>query len=1353
MSKRLNLSIALGVFLIGLFSANVSQAQYTNAYWDVNGTIAGQGGTGTNNSSAVFWTTNNANATANTGGPTGGGLFALANTNAGVTNNGSGGYNINFGGTAGTVTQGGSFQYASVNFLTSGYIWSIDATGTNNRTITTTNGVNLNGNVLTLANGPRGLNSFTFSGANGINGSSGANLTLRNLVADSASNSFGVYLSGGTISSNIGINVDIGTGSKIFLGSQSSSGATINANIANNSASGVALNITNSGANAVTLNGVISGANGLVLDSANAAGRIQITGLTNSFGGGISLGSGALYFNNFGVAGQNSSLGTNGTVSMTGSGTLRWNGSTNEVSDKTISLTGATGNYALLADGATNRSLTLNGNINSVAAGSKTFTFAGYSTNTLTLNGVINENGGVNSVVIGATSSGTVVLGNNNNSFSGAITVTNATSGQSTYLSTANIGNAGQNSALGQNGTINIGSGSSGALTGLKYTGTGETSDKVINLAGTTGGAILDQSGTGNLKFTSALTATGVGAKTITLTGSTGGTGELAGAISNQGANAISLTKSGTGTWTLSGNNSYTGNTTINGGTLATGANEVLSDNNTVTVGSGATFKLGGNETVASVAGAGTADLQSYKLTYGGTGTTAHSALAIGTGGLVKDGSGILRLGQSNSTYSGGFTLNSGTARYEANGVVTNGVVTSGVFGTGTLTITGGTLMGGGAGGLYVTRMLVNSNFTVNSGSYSNSSDNGRTSFAGVMDLAGDTRTISLGRWTNAASVLASGWESFRFQSNNLLPATITNGTVRFVREGLGSSSDYAAVNFNAGMVIARGVGITIGTNVITTLASNDPWGTNSTPNFTVEQGGIFNLSTDNGARSVTVRTLGGEGLVTSLGATNALSTLTIGTQAGDSATFSGRIVDGSSLNSTLGTVANNLGIALTKTGSGTQILSGSNSYSGLTTVRDSGSLLKLMSTDALSAKTSISGDNSLAAAGTIDFGAGGSYTANSYGTLSTSGNNMYFTNSSGSAVTLTFTNANNYITASGSGGRTLTASSSNLNLDFDGNIEIGSNATNTTTFRGAGSFNVDGNLLDTGANGLRTLQKDGEGTLALRGSDNNYRGSTLVNSGKLDLYGSVTVSTNITVSVDGTVSPASTTRTATATLDVKSGATLLNNSTTTVYSGGNLIVNGTAGAVVLESNGLLGGSGAVGNVELKSGSLLTPGNSPGTLTAASSSWAAGSTYEWEINNATGTAGTNWDLFSVVGALDLSALSSTAQMNLVLESLSIANFSTTSSYTWVIAQAGSFIGTGLADGTNVTELFNINATAFNGGLAADLPNGGFKVEVGTDANNLRTLNLMAIPEPSTGSMLGLGLAGLVATRLLRRKTS
>jgi hypothetical protein len=190
-----------------------------------------------------------------------------------------------------------------------------------------------------------------------------------------------------------------------------------------------------------------------------------------------------------------------------------------------------------------------------------------------------------------------------------------------------------------------------------------------------------------------------------------------------------------------------------------------------------------------------------------------------------------------------------------------------------------------------------------------------------------------------------------------------------------------------------------------------------------------------------------------------------------------------------------------------------------------------------------------------------------------------------------------------------------------------------------------------------------------------------------------------------------------------------------------------------VEANGLLGGSGTNnGVVRLKSGSFLTPGNSPGLLTASEAIWEAGSTYNWEIDQASGgTAGLNWDVFSVVNALDLSALSSSAQMNLVLNSLpSVDDFFTDREYSWVIAQAGSFIGTGLDNGTNVTDLFNINAAEFNNG---DLPNGGFKVEVGTDANNLRTLNLMTIPEPSTGSMLGLGFAGLVVTRLLRRKIS
>jgi len=229
----------------------------------------------------------------------------------------------------------------------------------------------------------------------------------------------------------------------------------------------------------------------------------------------------------------------------------------------------------------------------------------------------------------------------------------------------------------------------------------------------------------------------------------------------------------------------------------------------------------------------------------------------------------------------------------------------------------------------------------------------------------------------------------------------------------------------------------------------------------------------------------------------------------------------------------------------------------------------------------------------------------------------------------------------------------------------------------------------------------------------------------------------------------------------IKTNANTLTLGGANTYAGGTtvnqgaLVVNGSVGAVTVNTGGSLGGSGTVGAVTLNSGGALNPGNSPGTLTAASAVVLGGSTYNWQITSLAGTAGTNWDLFSVTGLLNMSGVTSGSKWNLVVTGDSgFAGWTDTSSYSYVFAQAASVSGFSASAGTDITSLFNITTSG-----VASLPNssytanGDFKVVVQTTAEGLTTLNLMAVPEPSTGALLAFGFGGLLVTRLLRRKQS
>ena len=311
------------------------------------------------------------------------------------------------------------------------------------------------------------------------------------------------------------------------------------------------------------------GASGVLETSANfsrslgtGAGQVQFSSITGNFyGGGFSA---------VGTAGSNPV-----TVSLGGSSTptaltIGSGGFFNTVSGQgttpVLYLQDSNANNVLtFANSINNNNKTLEVNTSPLSAAASTEAI---------MSGILSGTGGFAKQSINGSKGLLVLTGNN--------TYTGITSIQDGPLSVSSLNHiaagslGGSNtpaasSSLGApttaaNGTIYVGS---TTLTGtLVYTGTGETTDRVINMAGTTGGATIDQSGSGALVFSSALTAGGVGAKTLTLQGSTAGTGQLSGAIVDSSGGATSVLKQGTGTWTLSGANTYTGTTAVNGGAL-----------------------------------------------------------------------------------------------------------------------------------------------------------------------------------------------------------------------------------------------------------------------------------------------------------------------------------------------------------------------------------------------------------------------------------------------------------------------------------------------------------------------------------------------------------------------------------------------------------------------------------------------------------------------------------------------------------------------------------------------------------------------------------------------------------------
>ncbi|MCB1228571.1 MAG: autotransporter-associated beta strand repeat-containing protein, partial [Verrucomicrobiales bacterium] len=186
-----------------------------------------------------------------------------------------------------------------------------------------------------------------------------------------------------------------------------------------------------------------------------------------------------------------------------------------------------------------------------------------------TINGNIIASSAAYDHILTKTGTGTLTLLGTASTLDGAVNVNGGTVAINDWRAITNNTSA-----------VNIGTGGTSAtlaVVGNNVNQTNLTTSKVINLAGTTGGATIlaNQTGTSpGIIINSDLTATGGGSKTLTLAGTNLASNTINGVIpDNSATNKTSLLKYGPGTWVLAGSNTYTGTTTIADGTLRVLAN------------------------------------------------------------------------------------------------------------------------------------------------------------------------------------------------------------------------------------------------------------------------------------------------------------------------------------------------------------------------------------------------------------------------------------------------------------------------------------------------------------------------------------------------------------------------------------------------------------------------------------------------------------------------------------------------------------------------------------------------------------------------------------------------------------
>lgn len=946
--------------------------------------------------------------------------------------------------------------------------------------------------------------------------------------------------------------------------------------------------------------------------------------------------------------------------------------------------------------------------------------------------------GGHGAVVTGAGTTGTATgtIAGGNGGAGGSSTFDQGGSG-----GTGGIGllftNAGSATTLVVNGTVQGGNGGA-AGTGGSGSGSGTNgiggfgivgSNLHITNNGTISGgldgsgvlrssAIVFTAGDNSLTFGNASSGLigeiTVGGGTLTFAQPTDVT--IANVISGAGA----VIKTGAGTVVLSGASTYTGGTTINAGKLS-----VSADNNLGNAAGGLTLDGGTLQVTGSFSSARTVTLNAG----GGTiEVDAGRALLLtgdisGSGGLTKTGAGTLAL-QNNSTYSGDTLVQAGTlvgsssTAFSANSnyTVAAGATLEvsdvpGTFATvGSLSGAGSVVIGSGA---YLVTGSTNATATFSGTITGNGSfeftGSGTQILTGSVNLGGDLSVCSCG----------TGQLILRGGSSTIGGDVIVSGGTLAVEQG-GTLSNGAGTLAVSGALRIDGAGSTVTTGIVLLQGFGGTTALTISGGATLTGSGGAGLAGFGGSASALVTgtgslwSVGGGGLSIGSGFSTDAVSLTLA-DGGELRLTSGDLqIDAlgtfnlgnggraGTLTITAGAILNDGAIvadftdaatlaydiagsgSVTKRGSGVLTLSGSNSYTGGTTI--AGGTLSVASEanlgDVSGALTlnggvlQVTGTSFNQSARNIVFGAsGGGFD------IAAAGNTFTVTQSfsgAGSlskagAGTLVLTGTHSYTGTTTVSGGTLRAgkagsfsSASAFTIADGATLDLAGFDQTISSFAGTGTIALGAGTLTTGSDNVSTsfsgaltgaggLTKTGSGTLTLTGTS-SYSGSTRVQAGKLVVNGSI------------------------------------------------------ANSVVTLDAGTLAGSGTVGGIVANGGGTVAPGNSIGTLTVSGNvSFASGSTYQVEVN----AAGQS-DRIVASGTATLSG----GTVEVLAES---GNYAASTSYTILTASGGvsgqfSTVTSNLAfltpslsyGGTSVTLTMSRNQTLFFD-VAASRNQGGIAV--------------------------------------------